>query len=157
MDAKAAKREARYARAAAAAAALGKLKRGRLWYASLEVTRELVVLRLQGDRAEVHFEERAASLVVIGWWGRVERRRRITRAEDVAEDARVRRYAFGGLEAWVRYVVARRGKGRTKAAAGRHRRGALVRRGFDAWRVWLDGHNARRDRLEGALEMHRLR
>ena len=112
---------------------------------------------MQGERAEAHFEERVASLAVLGWWRRVELRRRITHSENVAAAARDRRYAFGGLEAWVRYVVLRRKKGRSKATAGRHRHAALTRRGFAGWRVWLRGHNARRARLDGALEMHRLR
>lgn len=55
------------------------------------------------------------------------------------------------------YAATRRRKARAKASAGRHRRGALARRGLAAWRAWLGGHNARGARLEGALEMHRLR
>lgn len=62
----------------------------------MEVTRELVVLRLQGERADVHFEERVASLAVIGWWVRVERRRKKKENEDAAAAARTRRHTFRG-------------------------------------------------------------
>ena len=56
LDDKMLKQRAGACRAAAAAAALDTLKRGRAWYAWVEVTRALVVMRLQGERADAHFE-----------------------------------------------------------------------------------------------------
>jgi len=102
-------------------------------------------------------EERLASLALSGWWWRVERRRRKEEAGELAAAARHRRYGFGAMEAWVRYVVSRREKRAGKAAAGRCRCRALTRHGLAVWCAWLDGHCARRVRLEGAIDMHRLR
>jgi hypothetical protein len=72
----------------------------------------------------------------------------------VANDARDRRYAYGALEGWVRYVVTRRRKTRNMGAATRHRSKVLATNAVAGWREWKRAREAKRLRFSDALSMH---